>query len=259
MSLPDPSKKISEVKQILKLAIDHRDYIDLFSVRKYERMAKEMHVISERFEFLGFVYGAAGRSEDAIDSFKKGAAFRNASIARNYLAYLSRARHYELYRLEAIRIAREISDYRLFIRARNAAYASGDIDLSSFFAKKAIAMVREDSERKALLEEFEMHKERLEKFQKISGLLQSEIEKFTLLVVNVTNKFNVTAVAHDFYSSVDSTDAAVICDVMCDDPDTLAEMDIEIATVIAMSDMFSLKNVTAWYRVADGHTSEALQ
>lgn len=215
--------------------------------------------MSERFEFLGFVYGAAGRGEDAIDNFKKGAAFKNASIARNYLAYLSRARYYELYRLESIRIAKEISDYRLFIRARNAAYASGDIDLSYFFAKKAIAMVREDTERQQLLEEFDMHKERIEKFQKISGLVQSEIEKFTLLVVNVTHKFNVTAVAHDFYSSVDSTDAAVICDVKCDDPDTLADMDIEIATEIAMSDLFSLKNVTAWYRAADDLSSEALQ
>lgn len=258
MTAPAQPKTIDEVIEILKVSIDSGEPIDPFTYKKYESIGLNVASYSEKFQFFGFLYGSVRREQEAIDNFRKAASFGNITAARNYLAYLAKTRNYDLYHEEVFRLATELPDTTLCIRARNTAYSFGDIDKADFFVNKAIAMTREDSHRESLRKENQEQRELIEKFMGISGLSKEDLLDFNLLVVNLTRKYQVNAISHDFYCGVDGNEAAVICEVVCQDPEILSALDIDIATEIATNSHYCSKNITAWFSGVNESSIEAI-
>lgn len=89
----------------------------------------------------------------------------------------------------------------------------------------------------------------LDRFIEAAQLTTPELKALSRMLCGIVRKHNVLSVSNSYYSSTDLHDAALICDVICDNPDTLADMDIEAVTEIATHDVLSGKNVTAWFRV----------
>lgn len=244
------NKWINDLQDLLTYHIDSRQELDIFSYRKIVTQAEKIPDEPLRLMILGLVSGAAGKHDDALKFFKEGVKYRDDVVARNYLSYLSHTGQYELYREDAVRLAKEMDSFPLFIRARNAAYASGDGELSLFFARRAMTMIGDDQARERMESEVKVRDRMLNDFIRVTNLNTDEISALTLTVAGVARKYGVLAVAHDYYTS-DDGDAAIICDVLCLDDDTISDMDIEIATELAVSDTFSDKNLTAWFRGKD--------
>ncbi|WP_293649396.1 hypothetical protein [uncultured Pantoea sp.] len=198
--------------------------------------------------FLGLAYGAAKQNDKAIRFFKAGAECGDDRVVINFLTYLSHTGQYDLYREESLRLARRYENNpRILILARNASYADGDGELSMYFARRLMSMLPDGPDKDAAQEDVEMKNAQLAKFIEATDLDTSQISELTRMVANLTKKYGVIAVSHDYYTSPDGS-AAVICDVFCEDTDVLSDMDIDIATELAMSEFFVDKNVTAWYR-----------
>jgi hypothetical protein len=245
-----PSKWINELQDMLTYHIDSRQELDIFSYRKIVTQAEKIPHEPLRLMILGLVSGAAGKHDDALHFFKQGVKYRDDIVARNYLSYLSHTGQYELYREDAVRLAKEMDSLPLFVRARNAAYASGDGELSLFFARRAMTMIGDDQARERMERESKVRDGMLNDFIRVTSLSTEEISALTLIVAGVARKYGVLAVAHDYYTS-DDGDAAIICDVLCLDSDTISDMDIDVATELAMNETFSDKNITAWFRGRD--------
>ncbi|MEN4198923.1 hypothetical protein [Serratia marcescens] len=245
-----PSKWINELQDMLAHHIDSGQELDVFSYRKIVSQADKIPDDPLRLMILALASGAAGKNDDALFYFKEGVKYRDDIVARNYLSYLSHTGQYELYREEAVKLAKQMDSFPLFIRARNAAYASGDAELSLFFARKAMSMTGDEQVRARMECEIKVRDAMLNDFMRITNLSTEEISTLTMTVAGIARKYGVLAVAHDYYTS-DDGDAAIICDVLCLDDDMISDMDIDIATELAVSDTFSDKNITAWFRGKD--------
>ncbi|WP_145525332.1 tetratricopeptide repeat protein [Yersinia rohdei] len=245
-----PKKGLNEILEMLTSCIDERNTLDVFTLRRVVSSTDKIPDEPTRLMVLGLAYGAAGEHKNAIGFFKEAVKYQDDIVARNYLSYLSHTGQYELYRNEAVKMAKEIVSLPLYIRARNAAYADGDGELSLFFARKALSMISDKREWEKMDQDIRQKTADLDKFISVTKLSTSEISELALMVALVGEKHGVVAVSHDYYTSSDG-DAAIVCDVFCTDVDVLSEMDITAATEIAISENFSNKNVTAWYRGKD--------
>lgn len=245
-----PHKHINEMLDMLTHHIDSKSILDAFSLKRVVATAEKIPDEPTKLMVLGLAYGASGSHDLAIGYFKEAVKYRDDIVARNYLSYLSHTGQYELYRDEAIRVAKVISSLAMLIRARNAAYADGDGELSLFFSRKAISMVGDENERENMEKEQQEKNSALNIFIEATHLETNEIAALTRAVANVAKKFDVLAVSQDFYTG-DDGDAAIICDVLCVDEGVLSDMDIDVATELAMHDLFADKNITAWFRGRD--------
>lgn len=252
-----PASKINETLEMLASFIDDKRELDAFSFRRHVSDAEKIDDEPLRLMLLALAHGAAKKHYDAINFFQEAVAYRDEIISRNYLSYLSHTGEYELYRHEAVRLAREITSLPLSIRARNAAYADGDGELSLFFARKAISMTGDDHQREAMESEVNERHSALTAFINATHLSTEEISVLTRTIVNVAKKHDVLAVSHEYLSGLDG-DAAIMCDVLCKDDDVLSDMDIDIATELAMIPLFADKNLTAWYRGRERQEVQAI-
>ncbi|CAH6101078.1 hypothetical protein [Citrobacter koseri] len=242
-----PLNKVNEMLEMLTSHIDERRELDTFTLKRVVTSASKVPDEPTKLMLLALAHGAAFKHEDAVGFFREAVAYRDETVARNYLSYLSHTGQYAMYRKEAVRLAKDITSLSLFVRARNAAYADGNGELSLFFARKAITMIGDNSERERMELEVSSKSQALDRFLDATGLSTSEMSTLTLSVVAVAKKHEVLAVSHDYYTSADG-DAAIICDVICDDDELISDMDIEVATELAMNGLFAEKNVTAWFR-----------
>ncbi|WP_038155813.1 hypothetical protein [Trabulsiella guamensis] len=242
-----PINKLNETLEMLTSRIDDGCDLDVFTFNRVVSSARKIPDEPLKLMLLALAHGAAGKHDDAVNFFKQAVVYRDEIIARNYLSYLSHTGQYELYREEAVRLAKEIVSKTLSIRARNATYADGDSELSLFFARKALSMVGDDRERAIMEREVMNRTQALDRFVEVTRLSTAEISTLTRAVVNVAKKHDVLAVSHDYYTGSDG-DAGIICDIFCEDADLISDMDIEVATELAMNEMFADKNITAWFR-----------
>ncbi|GEM_PF-2669772 len=228
--------------------IEHGTELDAFTLKRTVTAAERLDDAASKWMLLGLAYGAAKQKEKAVEYFRLGAECGDDRVVINFLSYLSHTGQYNLYRDECIKLARRYENSPRILRlARNASYADGDGELSLYFARRALAMLPDGPEKSALQEEVDLRNAQLSAFIEVTNLETSRISELTRMVANTTTKYHVIAVSHDYYTSPDGS-AAIICDVICDDPDIISDMDIDIATELAMSEFYVTRNVTAWFR-----------
>ena len=102
-------------------------------------------------------------------------------------------------------------------------------------------------EKDVMKREVDLKNDQLARFIEATDLETAQISELTRMVAYLTAEYDVITISHDYYTSPDGS-AAIICDVICEDSDVISDMDIDIATKLAMSELFVDKNVTAWYR-----------
>lgn len=246
--IPDKRKKLNENIELLTSYIENGIELDAFTLKGIVNMAESIDHEPAKMMLLGLAYGAAKKREQAVEFFKAGCELGDDRVVINYLSYLSHTGQYDLYRDETIRIARLYDGSpKILGFARNSSYADGDGELSLFFFRKMLSMLPEGPVKDDELGSFEMKKNKLDQFIEATKLETSDITILTRMIANMTAKYGIIAVSHEYYTSTDGS-AAIICDVLCDDSDVISDMDIDIATELAMSEFFCSQNVTAWYR-----------
>lgn len=246
-----PQKELKEAMQILSHHIDEGIELDQLTFRRYLKKFENIKDEPLKLMLFGLVYGAAKKHAEAIPFFKESVKYKDDVAARNYLTYLGRTHQFEMYRDESERLAKEISSFPLCIRARNAAYSDGDVQLSLFFARKAIALTSDPDVIRNLKMDINNHMHSLNEFIANSGLSSEEIKDLSRRISSVARRYNVLSISTEFYVSADGHDLAIINDVLNMDDDVISDMDIEVACEIAMLEKYSDKNITAWFRGRD--------
>lgn len=245
-----PAKPKGLTEAIIKLTscIEDGVVLDPFSLKRAVSFADTLDDDALRLMLLGLAYGAAKQNDKAISFFRAAADCGDDRAVINYLSYLAHTGQYGDYRDESVRLARHYENNPRVLRlARNASYADGDGELFLYFAHRAMAIMPDGPEKDAMKEEVDLKKDQLARFIEATDLETSQISELTRMVTCLTKKYDVIAISHDYYTSPDGS-AAIICDVICVDSDVISDMDIDIATELAMSEFFVDKNVTAWYR-----------
>ncbi|EME1467899.1 hypothetical protein V3510_005281 [Serratia marcescens] len=251
-----PQADISEAISVLSHCIDSGSELDQLTFRRYLKKFENIPDEPTKLMLFGLAYGAVKEYPTAIAFFKDAVSYKDDVVARNYLTFLGRILHFEMYREESERLAKEYNSFPLCIRARNAAYADGNGELSLFFTRKAISLTSDDKTVRRLEMEAKHHIGSLDKFASLSGLSSRELQELSRSVTDVARKHGVLSIATEFYVSSDNHDLAIINDVLTMNEDLISDMDIEIACALAMNEKYSDKNVSAWYRGREnvGHT-----
>lgn len=246
--IPAKPKGLTEAIAKLTSYIENGVELDLFSLKNAVSFAENQKDDALRLMLLGLAYGAAKQNDKAISFFSAAADCGNDIVVNNYLSYLAHTGQYGLYRDESTRLARLYENNpRVLKLARNASYADGDGELSLYFARRVLAMMPDGPEKDVMQGEVDLKNDQLARFIEATDLETAQISELTRMVANLTKEYDIIAISHDYYTSPDGS-AAIICDVICEDSDVISDMDIDIATKLAMSEFFVDKNVTAWYR-----------
>ncbi|EKF5023967.1 hypothetical protein OZO98_001750 [Salmonella enterica] len=248
--MPVPKNNLNEVMEYVVSCIDNRTLLSEFEYHSYMRLSDTIPDDSRQMVSKALVSGAAGKAEDAITFFEKSIMFRDEFADRNYLAYLLLICRYDLYREVVFRVAKSRDSCELCREARDAAYAAGDVECSLFFARKAASLIAGDAARRGFMAQSENNTEMLESFMSHSGLSQEDISALTMTGVKVAKEKNIPFTGVEYYISRDCVDLAMIMYVFCDDIEVMADMDIDLAYTLAVSEQLAHYKGTAWFRTS---------
>ncbi|EBZ2142371.1 hypothetical protein D8R48_17895 [Salmonella enterica subsp. enterica serovar Newport] len=242
-----PKSNLSEFMVHLISYIDDGETLSEFDYHSSMRYASTISDISVSLTLKALASGAANKIDDAIAFFEEAVSFGDEMAARNYLTFLQRKCRYNLYLEVTSRVAKKINSFELSLRARNAAYSIGDAELSLFFARKAASFIVDDSSVRSFMADSEQKNRHLEEFMTMSGLTQDNVTSMVLLASKIAEKYNIPFTGTSYYMGGDREDHAIIMNVYCKEPVSFAEMDIELACSVAMSESFLHYRGTAWF------------
>lgn len=243
-----PQKHINDALIELFQHIDTGVELDKFTRKKYLETFEKIPDVSQKLMMIALTYGASREYQEAITVFKEAVKYKEIGTIINYLTFLSKINYFELYFEETIRLAKEVNSLRLCTGARNAAYSSGNLELARFFSRKGMSLIQDDDARRDFEMDTDLHLKKLNHFIDVSGLSAEKMAEITMLVSKIARDHDVLTHSNEFYVSSDAQDLAVICTVLTEDADLIADMDIDVATTLAMNEELSTFGITAWYK-----------
>lgn len=200
--------------------------------------------IGNRAYVSAWLNGTLGHHADAVRLFKD-AMNSDRSVAQNYLAYLSRSAHNLEHRMELFRIVEQLPSDDMRLVARNAAFGIGNEKLVKKFSLK-MAALRDGQEREDIINQGNYMVERIVEFKKATNLSSRDIEILCDRAEEIANKHGINCSGVSFYMGGDD-DNAYILRAQTDDPQILAEMNMELL-VLLCDDNYRGSPFTSWFQ-----------
>lgn len=248
--MPVLNNNLNEMLEYVTSYIGSGSLLSEFEYYAYMKLSDTVPDESRQLVTKAFVSGAAGKTEDAIAFFEKSILFQDEFADRNYLAYLLRTCRYDLYNEVVFRVAKVRNSYELCRYARDAAYASGDVEYGLFFARKATSLIIGDVAKRGFMAQSENNAKLIESFMSLSGLSQKDISALTMTGVEIAKEKSIPFTGVEYYISSDLMDLAMIMYVFCDDIEVMTDMDIDLACTLAGSKHLAHYKGTAWFRTS---------
>lgn len=201
--------------------------------------------IGERAYASAWLKGACGKHLDAVRLFKDALSSGDPAIAQNYMAYLSRSAHNYEHRVELFRLVEEYPSHDMRLIARNAAFCIGNDKLVKKFSLK-MAALKDGEERDGIIYQGTYMAERIVEFKNATKLSSRELEMLCDSAEAIANKRGVNCSGVNFYLGGDE-DNAFIVKAQTDDPNTLADMNMEL--LLLLSDgQYCNHPFTSWFQ-----------
>lgn len=248
--MPVPKSNLNEVMEYVVSCIDNRKMLSEFEYHSYMRLSDTIPDDSRRLVSKALVSGATGKSEDAIAFFEKSIMLQDAFADRNYLAYLLLICRYDLYCEAVFRVAKYRDSCELCREARDAAYASGNVEHGLFFARKAASLIADDVVKGEFMAQSKSNAEMIESFMSLGGLSQEDISALTMTGVKIAKGKSIPFTGVEYYISSDLSDLGMIMYVFCDDIEVMSDMDIELAITLVENEKLAHYKGTAWFRTS---------
>ncbi|HFD6681267.1 hypothetical protein [Providencia alcalifaciens] len=255
---PAPQEKTQEILETLSVHINSGHKIDQFTyVRLMHEIKKLPNPIAE-VTCEGLLYGANHEYDKANKHLKEALEnYHHSFLATNYLAYLARTGQNFLHATESLRLAECYSTNRdLQILAISSAYLIGDEARLSDLIERARSL--SSDEQRPEMEGVSMWIDNIRAFRVSSGLSENELSALSKIMCDVATRHKQPIVYTCYYSDIHGIDSAYVSEILHDDPDTISDMNIDLAIEIADSGLFDGKKATAWFRGLDKELKKSI-
>lgn len=229
---------------ILWSYINRKVMIEQEFVDKAEKIISTLHG-EEKSYHTALLYAAKGDFDASVHWFKDALKSEDATIALNYLAYIGASAHNYFHRMEVFRLEEQFCLPTMRRIARNAAYCIGDVKLIRKYTLKLSALC--DGEEKQELKNQGTHMiAQVEEFKKATTLTSNQIQILCDTAEGIANKHGVNCIGV-YYFVNDDLDNAFVVRAETDDPEVLAELNLEMLCLLSSEEYRSLP-FTSWFR-----------
>lgn len=241
---PQPQSNENDLVRMLLEYLENNQIPDAKVVLEIEHEINKLPK-EDRCHVSAWLKGALGQHEESVRLFKLAVLSGDASIANNYMAYLSRSAHNYEHRVELFRIVEEYPSPHMRRIARNAAYFIGNEKLVKQYSLKMAAL--EDGEkREEILKEGTFMVDHILEFKDAAQLSSSELETLCDQAEAIANKRGVNCSGVNYYLGGDD-DNAFIVRAQTQDAELLADMNMELLCILS-DEKYCARPFTSWFQ-----------
>lgn len=237
-------EKSNELHKTLWSYINRKAPIEQEVVDTAEKVIASLHGESKSY-LNALLYAAKGDFDTSVQWFKDALKYEDATIALNYLAYIGSSAHNYFHRMEIFRLEEQFCLPTMRRIARNAAYCIGDVKLIRKYTLKLSALC-DGEEKQELKNQGAGMIEEVENFKKVTTLTSNQIQVLCDAAEGIANKHGVNCIGVHYFVS-DDLDNAFVVRAETDDPEVLAELNLEMLCLLSSEEYRSLP-FTSWFR-----------
>lgn len=228
--------------------IDSRTPLDQAIIDEIERGMSSLPK-SARDYVTAWLMVAQGRHDDAVAWFQEAMDGPDAAtVAGNYVAYLSRSAHNLFHRTETFRLAEYYCTQRLREQARSAAYCFGSDSLVRKYTLKMVALL-DGEEREKIQRMGDRMAKVIVNFKEATNLTSADLQHICDEAEKIANDHGVNCIGVEYFLS-GGADNAMILNAETRDADTLAEMNMQLIDLL-IDKSYIDRPFTSWFRSAD--------
>ncbi|MEX5413348.1 hypothetical protein [Atlantibacter hermannii] len=237
-------RKSNELHKTLWSYINRRVMIEQEVVDTAEKIIATLHG-EEKSYLTALLYAAKGDFDTSVQWFRDALKYEDPTIALNYLAYIGASAHNYFHRMELFRLEEQFCLPTMRRIARNAAYCIGDTNLIRKYTLKLSALC--DGKEKQELKDQGAHMiTQVEEFKKATTLTSNQIQVLCDAAEEIANNHGVNCIGVHYFVN-DDLDNAFVIRAETDDPEVLAELNLEMLCLLSSEEYRSLP-FTSWFR-----------
>ncbi|EOW2402578.1 hypothetical protein ACNY4N_003654 [Cronobacter turicensis] len=236
--------KANELHNTLWSYINRKEVIEQEAIDNVEKIIAALHG-EEKAYLSALLYAAKGDFDAAVRWFNDALKFEDGTIALNYLAYIGSSAHNYFHRMEIFRLEEQFCLPTMRRIARNAAYCIGDVKLIRRYTLKLAALC-DGKEKQELKDQGAFMIAQVEKFKQATTLSSNQIQVLCDAAEGIANKHGINCIGVHYFVNED-LDNAFVVRAETDDPEILAELNLEMLCLLSSEEYRSLP-FTSWFR-----------
>lgn len=241
-----PAPKTSELHDTLTAYIDAGQVLPEWEAAKIKRDIRALDNPVAKVMLTALCHGAMGLEEDAIATFEDGMArFYDIRIGGNFSTYLKRIGRFTDYVDVAFRLADKFEDPEIVNNAWETSQVVCDMDRILALAIK-LRKYYPDEQGITIMKMSETFSKMMKELEDNFGVKDVEINALAMACARVASQYRVAIRS----SGVSTGDGLIMMcfEVDSSDPDRLADMNLDLAMLLAENDRLMDLPVTAWFR-----------
>lgn len=227
--------------------------LDLFTLKKYLHKAESIDRYDIRHMIIGLAYGAAKKYDKANESFKIALQSNNERVQINYFAYLTNSNQIKKYIEDSYKIIGSISAQIIRMISVPSAIFFGDRNAAKIELEKLLKNPPlQNFNYQHIIDQYEYFANNFGDFMAIANMTDYDFNWFNNQILDVCERLRATPLSTQHYVDRSHGEIAFITTVSTRDPEVIANMDFELAMLIAENDSFLERGITGWFKPFSG-------
>ncbi|HFQ6845271.1 MAG: hypothetical protein E6Y18_06175 [Serratia marcescens] len=249
--MPQPLPKYVEINDELT---DRLSADSVLSEMEFYRYIKSIESIKDKAMqnyLFAMTYAAYGEKEKAIPFFEQAISDGVIIAPNNYLAYINNVGTFTEVRDLSLRLAQLYVNKQILHTAYQSCLFSGDIEQATLYAVRYIN-IAEGKESQEMAKTLAEAKKEVSKFKEIVGLSDDDFKKIAGNAIHVLEHHGAKISGLAYQSIQEEHSSSYVVMVKGNDPEKIAEMNIDLAFALADCEQLTDKRFSAWFRGQEG-------
>ncbi|HAT1528804.1 TPA: hypothetical protein PC505_001089 [Morganella morganii] len=233
--------------------------LDRFSLKKYLHKAESIDRYDIRHMIIALAHASARDYNKANDSFRIALQSHNERVQRNYLAYLNASKQIKKYVTDAYGMIGNVSAQVIRMVTVPSAIFFGDKESAKTELERLLKNPPlQDFNYQHIIYQYEYFVNNFGDFMAIGNITDKDFDWINNQILEVCEKLKTLPLSTQHYVDREHGEVAFITTVSTRDPEIIANMDFELAMLIAGNDSFLERGITGWFKPFTGEEVASL-
>ncbi|MFB0770345.1 MULTISPECIES: hypothetical protein [Proteus] len=249
--IPEPID--NELQNELTSFLLNEKELDQFTLKKYLHKAESIERYDIRHMIIGLAYAAARKYDRANESFRIALQSNDERVQRNYFAYLNSSKQIKKYIEDSYKIIGNISAQIIRMISVPSAIFFGDKESARIELEKLLKNPPlQNFNYQHIIDQYEYFLSNFGDFMTIANMTDKDFDWFNNQILDVCERLKTIPLSTQHYVDRNHGEIAFITTVSTRDPEIIANMDFELAMLIAENDSFLERGITGWFKPFSG-------
>lgn len=245
--MAQPAQKASIISEQLTKYLAERTKLDDVSFRRCLREIEGLKDYASEHYLKALAYGAYGKVDEAIAYFEGSLQnFSNDVVAKNFIVFLSDygtlGKSFET----SIKLAERYVSPFIYLHAYENAIFVGEMSVAEKYYN-AYAKVLGEEEAAKMPNKYHEVASDVDAFMQLANLTSLEYKLLFQNITSIMDENKVQPSRMKFYNVTEEKLNAIVVMINTNDTNLIADMNIELAFLIAENDCFMQKPFTVWF------------